>query len=130
MSRWIPLLGTTPSGKTLFVCSVCGRVTPAPTTECIEPPQFPTWDERSGRSCKEVEDEIRGPVLTTLFAAVVPRSSTVAKKVQGAELEEAVSCVRDDRVKLVSWLGNTVEMRSDVALRVQLQYILKEIEKR
>lgn len=32
--RWAQLIQTTPSGKTLFVCMVCGTVSPGPTVEC------------------------------------------------------------------------------------------------
>jgi len=39
MNRWIELYATTPSGKTLFVCRVCGRITPAPTATCSAPPE-------------------------------------------------------------------------------------------
>ena len=38
MSRWIELYATSPSGKTLFVCRMCGLVSPVPTRECKEPP--------------------------------------------------------------------------------------------
>jgi hypothetical protein len=38
MSRWLELYATSPSGKTLFVCRMCGRVTPAPDKECPSPP--------------------------------------------------------------------------------------------
>lgn len=36
-SRWRPILHTTPSGKALFVCLVCGQLTPAPGRDC--PPE-------------------------------------------------------------------------------------------
>jgi hypothetical protein len=32
--RWMPLAVTSPTGKTLFVCLVCGTITPAPNIEC------------------------------------------------------------------------------------------------
>lgn len=32
--RWMPIVMTTRSGKTLFVCLVCGVITPAPNREC------------------------------------------------------------------------------------------------
>lgn len=38
MSRWTPLYATSPSGKTLFVCRCCGRVSPTPDKECQELP--------------------------------------------------------------------------------------------
>lgn len=38
MSRWISLIATSPSGKTLFVCRMCGRTSPVPDKECREVP--------------------------------------------------------------------------------------------
>ena len=38
MSRWVPLVATSPSGKTLFVCRMCGRMSPTPDKECKDPP--------------------------------------------------------------------------------------------
>lgn len=38
MSRWIELYATSPSGKTLFMCKMCGRQSPVPTTSCYAPP--------------------------------------------------------------------------------------------
>lgn len=39
MSRWIELYATSPSGKTLFVCRMCGRKSPTPDRTCPEPPE-------------------------------------------------------------------------------------------
>jgi hypothetical protein len=33
-SRWAPIVKTTPSGKTQFVCLVCGNISMAPMLEC------------------------------------------------------------------------------------------------
>lgn len=33
-SRWMPIVMTSPSGKVLFVCVVCGTISPGPTKEC------------------------------------------------------------------------------------------------
>lgn len=38
MSRWIQLYATSPSGKTLFVCRMCGCQSPVPTSVCSAPP--------------------------------------------------------------------------------------------
>ena len=43
MSRWVELYSTTPSGKTLFVCRMCGRTAPTPDKECRELPNTTTW---------------------------------------------------------------------------------------
>jgi hypothetical protein len=56
--RWIVLLSTSPSGKTLFVCKVCGCKSIAPDKDCPVRPTFGTGsnyeDARSGLSCREV----------------------------------------------------------------------------
>jgi len=36
-SRWRALEATSPSGKTLFVCLCCGRISPTPDKRCPEP---------------------------------------------------------------------------------------------
>lgn len=38
MSRWIELRKTSPSGKTTFMCRMCGRQTTTPDKMCVEPP--------------------------------------------------------------------------------------------
>ena len=38
MTRWVELYATTPSGKTQFVCRICGRKSVAPDRSCPEPP--------------------------------------------------------------------------------------------
>jgi hypothetical protein len=38
--RWEPIVRTSPSGKTLFVCLVCGRVSQTPDKAC---PPFENW---------------------------------------------------------------------------------------
>ena len=43
MSRWIELYCTSPSGKTLFVCKFCGRISPLYDKECPALPITPSW---------------------------------------------------------------------------------------
>ena len=38
MTRWVELYATSPSGKTLFVCRICGRKSVTPDRNCPEPP--------------------------------------------------------------------------------------------
>lgn len=49
-SRWRILTKTSPSGKTLFVCLSCGRVTPGPTPNCPEPVKM--WNNAM-RDCSD-----------------------------------------------------------------------------
>jgi hypothetical protein len=37
-SRWVELYTTSPSGKTLFVCRFCGRISPTPDKVCVTLP--------------------------------------------------------------------------------------------
>lgn len=53
MSRWISLVATSPSGKTLFVCRMCGRISPTPDKECKEPPAIA---HGAAASCMLLED--------------------------------------------------------------------------
>lgn len=39
MSRWVELYATSPSGKTLFICRMCGRKSPTPDRTCASPPE-------------------------------------------------------------------------------------------
>ena len=56
MSRWIELYATSPSGKTLFVCRMCGTISPIPTKTCSERPNV---YQRSALECSLLE-EIEG----------------------------------------------------------------------
>lgn len=54
--RWIPIKRTTPSGKSQFVCSICGRTSIAPDKDC------PVWEDLTfgPMSCKELEEGVVG----------------------------------------------------------------------
>lgn len=54
-SRWRVLVRTTLSGKTQFVCLICGRVSIAPDKEC---PPFENWTPSGPVEvrCSEMED--------------------------------------------------------------------------
>lgn len=56
MSRWIELYATSPSGKTLFVCRMCGTISPIPTKTCSERPNV---YQRAALECSLLE-EIEG----------------------------------------------------------------------
>lgn len=53
-SRWVELYATSPSGKTLFVCRMCGRISPTPDRNCPEPPATVQW--KGGASCAVLEE--------------------------------------------------------------------------
>ena len=54
MSRWIPIYATTPSGKTLFVCVMCGRKSPTPDKICPEIPEAVGW--KLATTCAVLEE--------------------------------------------------------------------------
>jgi len=54
MSRWTPLYATSPSGKTLFVCRMCGRITPLPDKECSVLPVVS--DGKAAMTCSLLEE--------------------------------------------------------------------------
>ena len=53
-SRWIEIYATTPSGKTLFVCKICGRKSPTPDKKCLELPTVSQWKPQF--SCQMLEE--------------------------------------------------------------------------
>lgn len=53
-ARWVEIIRVTPSGKTMFVCLVCGRSTPSPDKTC---PAVPYPDEGKHRFQHFVEVE-------------------------------------------------------------------------
>lgn len=56
MSRWLELYTTSPSGKTLFVCRMCGKISPAPTRECREPPSTDRSGWKPALPCSVLEE--------------------------------------------------------------------------
>lgn len=54
MSRWVPIYATTPSGKTLFVCLMCGRKSPTPDKTCPEIPEAAGW--KLATTCAVLEE--------------------------------------------------------------------------
>ena len=52
-SRWIELYATSPSGKTLFVCRMCGRISPVPDRTC---PARPEVCHKMPLACELIEE--------------------------------------------------------------------------
>jgi hypothetical protein len=71
MSRWLELYATSPSGKTLFVCRMCGRISPTPDRECSALPQV--CRDKFALSCMLLE-EIEN-ALEAVGEAHVPRTT-------------------------------------------------------
>lgn len=94
--RWIQLFKTSPSGKTLFVCRVCGRVTPAPTP-CTEKPELPDWHKYHGLTCEEIEKKERDSFLHPILMNAVVRSKMLVNEIQGRGIRSAQLLVKQDR---------------------------------
>ena len=72
MSRWLELYTTTNSGKTLFVCRMCGRISPLPDKKCQQPPEV--GPHKLALSCELLEEvamalEEKDPKATTLYVS-------------------------------------------------------------
>ncbi len=61
-SRWIELYATSPSGKAMFVCRMCGHKTPAPSKNCPSLPEVGPY--KTAFSCLVLE-EIAGALADT-----------------------------------------------------------------
>lgn len=62
--RWVPIIKTTPSGKTLFVCLVCGETGPIPVLKCVE--SHDTRGQPVYKDCHTLEEQINGTIETSL----------------------------------------------------------------
>jgi len=75
----MPILETTPSGKTQFVCLYCGRLTPAPTKGCSQLPVIPEWHEYHGLPCEKIEERERARFAQQTGTCVL-RASTLVER--------------------------------------------------
>ena len=70
--RWAQIVRTTPTGKTLFVCLVCGDMTPAPQRQCPPKDHRANLDPRleaglgDGNACHEIEERINAAIEQNL----------------------------------------------------------------
>lgn len=94
--RWIQIFKTSPSGKTLFVCRGCGRVTPAPGP-CSEKPELPDWHRYHGLSCEEIERKEEDSFLHPILMNAVVRSKMLVADIQGKGVRAAQRAVKHDR---------------------------------
>lgn len=54
-SRWQVIVATTPSGKTQFVCTCCGRVSQTPDITCVKGAEVQIGGETRNIPCTEEE---------------------------------------------------------------------------
>jgi hypothetical protein len=57
-NRWTTIVATTPSGKTQFVCRICGRMSPIPDNTCPEGFKHTTLGNAYTYRCEDVEKAI------------------------------------------------------------------------
>lgn len=94
--RWIQLVKTSPSGKTLFVCSACGRVTPGPNA-CKDKPELPEWHKYHGLTCMEIEEREKDRVLHPILKNAVVRSKVLAEDILAGTARAAMTKIKKDR---------------------------------
>lgn len=94
--RWVQLFKTSPSGKTLFVCRGCGRVTPAPTP-CTQKPELPEWHHYHGLTCDEIEQREIALFLHPILMNAILRSKMLAEQIKSKGVQTAQQLVRGDR---------------------------------
>lgn len=107
--RWIQLVTTSPSGKTLFVCSVCGRVTPGPTA-CKDKPELPEGHKYHGLTCMEVEEREKDRVLHPILKNAVVRSKVLAEDILAGTARTAVTKIKRDRQVVCDLFLHAVNM--------------------
>lgn len=64
--RWTPIGIVSPSGKTLFICLICGRMTPAPDENCNL--------EQRGKNLWGKAPNLRPGLFKTLRPGFIPAS--------------------------------------------------------
>jgi hypothetical protein len=74
-SRWVPICEVSPSGKTLFVCLVCGDTSPAPG-KC--PRRERRLDDRIISALNDLRVN-QGKTLPSDFQLVLPESYSVSE---------------------------------------------------
>ena len=113
MSRWIPILARTPSGKSQFVCRYCGRTTVVPDKECRIAPALATGGlgkhPDAGLKCQELEKRDRQVVTASITWNAIFRSENLMARLRSLSDTEAVALIRKDRALLFDLLMLTAE---------------------
>lgn len=100
-SRWQRILAESPSGKSLFVCLVCGSKTPAPTTECprgdADRDRLSRVDHRIDlvlpvdvRTCSGIERHINGNIAKYILGTLL--LDVAEQKLLHPRERECVNC--------------------------------------
>lgn len=91
--RWITLKATSPSGKTLFACKYCGRVSPFPDKACPLPPMQPP-NSPASPSCVELEEKERERLLHPILKNVVLPVPILVDRLRGLYRGKATAQAR------------------------------------
>lgn len=95
-SRWLEIAATSPSGRSLFVCIVCGRVSQTADWKCKTVPTFSTGGTAEhpyeGMSCEQVEElETNEIVQEVPFNSIPPSTVDVGSR-------------KEDRLKVANYI--------------------------
>lgn len=104
---WFALIETTPSGKSIFVCTVCGRTSPAPSA-CNKPPVLPDWHEYKGLTCEEVSAREREKFLHPILKNALQRSKVLAQDIRTSTVESVHLMIRNDRLKVLELVKKAI----------------------
>lgn len=105
MDRWREIRGTSPSGKALFCCCICGRVSPVPIKVCVtKAHELPSWDPLKEKECSEVYAAMMEPLQLSVYWAAVPRRATLLQKLRTAPDEVALEAIYAYGVAIISYI--------------------------
>jgi hypothetical protein len=110
--RWIQLITTSPSGKTLFVCRSCGRVTPGPSA-CKDKPEIPAWHKYHGLTCEEIEEREKDQILHPILKNAVVRSKVLAEALLSGSARTAAGKIKTDRQAVCDLVIHAVNKAKD-----------------
>jgi len=135
MNRWIEITSTTRTGKALFICRYCGNQTPAPTTECKNPPVVN--DAVYERTCFQLEVEERGRLIHPIHRTALLRLSSLLDQLLEAKSKRAGrELLRADRNTVLAVVKGAIMRRgTDDTLRIwdvndDIEDIRKELDKK
>ena len=133
---WIQLTKTSPSGKTLFMCSHCGMQTPAPKGACPGVPATHKDDPIHGLSCAVLDQRIiRSLTKSVSYNALVRSSSLAAEIIDRDNDENRAARIRGDRLILLDLIRRSIASIASNGISIyrlmeHLSVIEKEIKLR
>lgn len=118
--RWRPLVATSPSGKTLFSCRYCGRVSPLPDKQCPDFPFRPEYMGGPADACHVLEER------------ELKKAADILDSWSISTLEEMVSRVKEIRVqrgKSHDRLRNYLQAQRDTVIQAMKHLAFTHLER-